>query len=483
MGLFSKLSKNLGPNIDDLAAMLKSSPEALKEFESQYASFLEKYEDGRIANAKQMAKASEGVCCHSEYFERIVNELVGEADVVSFSQGNTVEKKKAIPEFPYVTAEEINSVPAELRPRLTGTLVSRDMDGSAGEMALFIYSKYLTEKNPQIKAQLYGTFRQGIESMDLDPLSYAMLESNPNSMGHWLPFVSKAANDGGFFKVPETKIVKVPLPLLQLSRLDYSSLNRETLDIANEFCKRVFDLDENKKYFVKTGTFSSKFDFRNAKIDDPKEVKELGEYLLYISHQAVEMCSPIGIDEQGRVFSKPVMYGMSPTVEWCVREYIEDPSERPTIYNGLPLRTEYRAFVDFDTNEVFGVHNYWDPEVMEGRFSKADSPSALHDWATYSVAKDELIAEFEKNKGLVKEKLQCLVNDTEGLSGQWSVDVMQSGDDFYLIDMALAENSAYYEQEVPVEKRRPTEEEWLSVLEKKLEIAGKEEDLEEELEP
>ena len=28
------------------------------------------------------------------------------------------------------------------------------------------------------------------------------------------------------------------------------------------------------------------------------------------------------------------------------------------------------------------------------------------------------------------------------LDGQWSLDIMQNGDEFYLIDMALAQNSA-----------------------------------------
>ena len=43
---------------------------------------------------------------------------------------------------------------------------------------------------------------------------------------------------------------------------------------------------EDKEYFIKTGTYSSKFDFRNARVSGPKEVRELGEYLLFIHFHA-----------------------------------------------------------------------------------------------------------------------------------------------------------------------------------------------------
>lgn len=41
---------------------------------------------------------------------------------------------------------------------------------------------------------------------------------------------------------------------------------------------------------------------------------------------------------------------------------------------------------------------------------------------------------------------------------------MQSGDTLWLIDMALAENSAFYDETVPRELRAPSEENWLPVL-------------------
>lgn len=68
----------------------------------------------------------------------------------------------------------------------------------------------------------------------------------------------------------------MPLPLLQLTRMEYMSLNPSTLCIVDEFCLKAFGLDPEKEYFIKTGTYSNKFDFRNAHVLGEKEVRELG---------------------------------------------------------------------------------------------------------------------------------------------------------------------------------------------------------------
>lgn len=90
-------------------------------------------------------------------------------------------------------------------------------------------------------------------------------------------------------------------------------------------------------YFIKTGTYSSKYEFRNAHIHNPKEINEMGEYFLFLNHLTCSMASPLN----NRCF-----YGANTTNEWVVREYIKDKENNPTIYNGLPLHTEYRVFVD-----------------------------------------------------------------------------------------------------------------------------------------
>lgn len=313
---------------------------------------------------------------------------------------------------------------------------------------------------------------------------------NKNSMGYWLPPLVSAvsAQVAPFFKIPKTTIAQVPLPLLQLSRIDYSSLTETTIKIVNEWAKKAFGLNQNAPdgYFIKTGTYSSKYDFRNAKVTDPKEILEIGEYLLYIQHQACLMAGPLAV---------PSIYGVSTCREWVVRSFISDQkqegdqesarsikvmdSDRPLcsgaqIYHGLQLRNELRVFVDFDTCEVLGIFMYWDPGVMKQRFGHeqdADEPDKIHDYIIYSAFEQELKERFEQTKDLVTGKIRELLPSIR-LRGQWSIDIMEQnvGDqfgsgDFYIIDMALAQNSAFYDR-IPKELRRPEEEKWLPEIKK-----------------
>ena len=181
-------------------------------------------------------------------------------------------------------------------------------------------------------------------------------------MGYWFPALIDACSDQDFFKIPRTRVAKVPLPMLQLTRQDYAMLTPTTLKIVNDWAYQAFQLDKSKEYFIKTGTYSSKFDFRNAYVHSAKEVKELGEYLLYIHHQALQMASPL---------CHPCIYGVSTTNEWVVREFIPDKENNPCIYKGLPLHTEYRVFVDCDTDKIIGISPYWEPETMKKRFGNS----------------------------------------------------------------------------------------------------------------
>ena len=65
-----------------------------------------------------------------------------------------------------------------------------------------------------------------------------------------------------------------------------------------------------------------------------------------------------------------------------MREYIQPKPGAKEIYFGLPLRPEYRIFVDFDSDRILGCSPYWEPEMMKKRFGhSADStkPDKVHD--------------------------------------------------------------------------------------------------------
>lgn len=93
----------------------------------------------------------------------------------------------------------------------------------------------------------------------------------------------------------------------------------------------------------------------------------------------------------------------------------------------------------------------------------ADSPHQMHDYVIYKAHEETLMGRYYANIDTVVEKVRALLPDL-ALHGQWSLDIMQNEDNFWLIDMALAENSAFYRECVPPECRRPTPENWLPEL-------------------
>lgn len=369
------------------------------------------------------------------------------------SNGEIIQELTDNHELFEITKNDLNEIPEDLRPQLTEKYMTVDISNTASYKQLInLYIKFQSTKNVNKKKHLYGMIRQGLDILDIDPIIYEMLNHNPNSMGYWLPRIAPAIQTQSFFKIPETRIAKVPMSLYQMTRLDYACLNKSTLNIIDMWAYDVFNLDETKSYFIKTGLFSSKFDFRNAKITSAKEVKELGEYLVFIQNQATTMASYL--------VSQPT-YGVATTNEFVVREFIEDTENNPCIYKGMPLRNEYRVFIDFDINEIIGVSQYWRKDVMTKVFAENSSknPHYYHDYVIYKTHEDVLKTKFELHLNEVIENLKPIISSMN-LSGQWSLDIMQSGNDFYLIDMALASQSALNDV-IPKDILKNTNDPWL----------------------
>lgn len=431
---------------DEIAEMLKINPSLLEKFETAYKNTTPEDDDNFFnKNSKQAAN------------ERKANKIDLNIDVDNIVEAITeellIDAGLLDKNVNFLTAGELNLLPAEVRPQLAGNLVQRDVHQPAYLLAMDYYKRW--KKTGDIGS--YHRFRQGLDILDLDPILYELIGTNKNSMGYWIKDVEQAADKGGFFKYPKTKVVKIPLPLLQLTRLPYEEHTPTTIRILNEFCMRAFELDVNKKYFIKTGTYSSKFDFRNALVEGEKEVQEIGEYLLYIHYQALQMASPL---------SSPTIYGVSTTNEWVVREFIDDVEDNPTIYKGMPLHTEYRFFVDLDTKEIIGVSPYWREDVMKKSFTQGEQNNhKRHDYVIYKMHEEKLYERYNKNIAKLTEEIQKVVNNMN-LSGQWSLDIMQNGDDFYVIDMASAAESALSDV-VDQSKLEKTEEDWIPKLENK----------------
>lgn len=430
--------------LQNIALLLKDNPDRQREFENLYTQFEIDTENLNLfqQNAAKVIDKSDKFVSLSKsaenLVEQIVEELVSQTVIWDSTKGEVLPSPTPVR---YLNDAKALLSLQEQGVQFSGYLCKTDIPESSSKALLSQYSSYVKTGNKLF----YDLFRQGLDILDLDPFVYELLNHDPNTMSNWLFAIKEVVDKTQFFKIPKTRIIKVPLALLQSTRVyDFRELSPLSLEVINRFAMKVFDLDLERDYFIKTGTFSSKFDFRNAKVTKGQEVSELGSYLWYIQHQANQMASPL---------NNRVIYGVSSNNEWVVREFIDDKENNPTIYNGLPLHTEYRVFVDFDTKEVIGISPYWHPEVMKENFLDIGVSAPIqkqHDYINYINHEETLMKRYEENKDLVVSEVSKLLKDCK-LKGQWSIDVMQNETDFWLIDMARASESALSEC-VPKEK-------------------------------
>lgn len=279
--------------------------------------------------------------------------------------------------------------------------------------------------------EMAGRFNKNLQSRmistsDLTPKLYDFMAKNKNSIANWFEPLNQAIIKQSFFKVPKTKIIRLPIELAQFIRIEYMDTREEDRKRFNEIIFDAFNLKDGQTYFIKTGNFSSKFQFANAKCSEPRE---MGEYFQVINNFAM-------------------LVGAGSTIDLTVREYIEDVENNPTIYNGLPLRTEFRTFVDFDQKEVIGTVPYWDPMVMKNALKNQMiidvNPQIKQDLLTYESHEKKILKEFNEHVKAVNSEMEKLIKNIN-LKGQYSIDVMKNGKDFYVIDMALMSESALVE--------------------------------------
>ena len=99
---------------------------------------------------------------------------------------------------------------------------------------------------------------------------------------------------------------------------------------------------------------------------------------------------------------------------------------------------------------------------MKKRFSSesdADTVEMKHDYVIYSIHEKTLYKRYDENKEKVLKHIKNVISMTD-LDGQWSIDVMQNENDFYIIDMALADTSAMRDC-VPKGELKKSREDWI----------------------
>ncbi len=176
--------------------------------------------------------------------------------------------------------------------------------------------------------------------------------------------------------------------------------------------------------FLKNGGFSNKFMAGAACLP---VMDSLAQAVIHIMQGAMECC---GFQYDG-------------TGELVARERIaHDARKTPCIYDGLPFRPEFRVFYDFDLKKPIFTADYWDRDYVYPN---------LHDMTdrlVYDGHYAHIREKFLENKCAVEKLVADCMQGVSGLSGPWSVDIMMDERDgkLWLIDMAVAEMSAYWEK-------------------------------------
>lgn len=257
------------------------------------------------------------------------------------------------------------------------------------------------------------------EEMEKEAVSW--YEENPNNFSKWFPKIK----DCGML-VPKSKVFKVPGRVIQAF---FDPVRPEEDKIITEWVRGTVMpgiKDMTAFLFIKNGTFSDKFNF-NEGCFCRKSLHELVTHITNICYDA-ELCGAGGLSEI------------------VIREFIGTPyyieNNIPCIYNGMPLRPEFRVFYDFDNREVLYSVFYWDYDYCHKDIEKNATDRIIYD-SVYNNIKGFYDAHVHDVEDMIAAHMK-----TVDMTGKWSVDVMYNEEDktYWLIDMGTAQESAYWKE-------------------------------------
>ena len=202
-----------------------------------------------------------------------------------------------------------------------------------------------------------------------------------------------------------------------------SEINKE--ELTKILAPTIEKMVPDRLYSIKNGCFSNKFTFSTSVANQNNLVEQLWK---------INYASAL-LDTGGYT-------------ELVVRELIDYNRETtPTIYDGMPLREEIRVFYNIDTECIEYMVDYWDYDYCRPNITNKT---------------DQIIFDCFHNKtsGRTENHQRCLTDimnrisnmkmpifDKQKINGIWSIDFMyiQETDEIYLIDMARAFRSAYWD--------------------------------------
>jgi hypothetical protein len=232
-----------------------------------------------------------------------------------------------------------------------------------------------------------------------------------NDLAHWFPILVDGIDRYNLdIKVPETHIIETDVDLIFLVEPD----GREIKGLK-EFLLKIESAADKVGYpfFLRTGLISGKHSWRyTCHVPDKESILK---HVIALVEES-EMAGIIGV----------------PYNTWAVRKMLR---VTPVFYafQGLPVTSERRFFIKDD--EVKYNIPYW-PEMAIRKPSKENWKDLLKEVNAISEEDEKLLSDY--CYGLAR----YIFNEA------WSVDWLKTDDGWYLIDMALAERSWGYQEDL-----------------------------------
>lgn len=233
-------------------------------------------------------------------------------------------------------------------------------------------------------------------------------KSDPNTFSNWFSRLKT------HFKTPRSVITSLTFDEMMLLKPDEKSTDQVAIQ---QFNARLNQLVQESGFhypiFMKNGIFSNKFDFQNSCL-----IQSADEFF----------------DNLYNIIYGGCMVGARLSNEVVLRELVTVPQE-VKIYNDMPLNIEFRAFVNFDTQEIVEILDYWHDSIASRL-----PPEQVE---LFKQHKENMAPKFEQFKAVLQTELQNALRNKEfDLNGSWSVDfLLDVNDELWLIDMAVAVQS------------------------------------------
>ena len=256
--------------------------------------------------------------------------------------------------------------------------------------------------------------------------------STPNAFHNWYYALE------GAFTTPAS--YWVPISFNQFAWLYGDDYEEKDIENIGVFLKWKIE-KSGLKYpiFMKTSTFSGKFNFENCIVRQTDTAMDIGRKALNIAYMG--MC------------------GDRMDCGFVLREFIDPDCGLETIYSGMPLHTEFRVFYDFVNRKVIEVFPYWDTATMLGPQMESHYAQYPHDKASFLHAKERLEEAFANNKKAIAAYVEKRLEHWWSLPGGhrafsigdvpaiWSLDfLMDTKEKIWLIDAAVGHQSYYWER-------------------------------------